>query len=138
MNRTWQLVGLVAGTAIVTAVIVHIFGGVVGGTWQTNFLKCDQNSGACRTPIQSGGAEPACVTANMCNTTDNYCYFQITPHSTCLPPDVSYCDPSDGGIHPECLNAIPPADASACGTRQCVADAGVCGWSTQCQVAAAH
>jgi hypothetical protein len=109
-----------------------------GSSLQTNWMSCDTNSGGptrCAR-VMPNGARPACVNGPATCGPDNYCYFSVNVGSSCLPPDVAYCDP-DGG-NPQCnagYGAWPP-DASGCGARPCVTLAGtspaLCGWANVC------
>jgi hypothetical protein len=81
-------------------------------------------------------AAPAARCSTNPRCTAGYCTFTPTSGSTCLPPDVSFCDP---GGHPECnrSDGTYPPDASACGTKECVATNSVCSWAT-CAAPAGH
>ncbi len=88
--------------------------------------------GDCDKSVLSNGAMPACAATATCGA-DGYCHYTGNPGSTCIEPEIEYCDP-DGG-HPECNPAtkeVWPIDAAACGTKQCGVNSGTSLKNTTC------
>jgi hypothetical protein len=69
---------------------------------------------------------PGCASNPQC--VNGQCVYRPTATAACLPPDVAFCDP---GGHPECnlSGSGYPADAGACGVKECWVDASTCYWS---------
>ncbi len=138
IQRPIRMIASICATIPLLIFIVQCGSGVsssVQPTQRTTWIPCT-SSLLCDIPVTNPkGHRPLCATTGYCGT-DNFCAFVETPGTTCFPPDVAFCDLTDGG-HPECneLDGSWPQDASACGTLTCVVESGApptCNWSTAC------
>jgi hypothetical protein len=74
--------------------------------------------------------QPKCTTGTP-SCTNGLCVY--TPfNALCLPPDVTYCDPSADASHVDCNmdGGVYPSNPAICGTRECLTDAAAssCFW----------
>lgn len=121
-------------------------GKMAGAIFSLSLLGCTQPSSAPQPPGKPPGAHNStlipCSNATPCRLTkpscaidapscvDGYCVFTVNTDSTCLPPDINFCDYTDGG-HPECNMATSYSypDASVCGIKECT-NASPCTWGS--------
>jgi hypothetical protein len=100
--------------------------------WATCYGPLDNS---CERTQRLAGKRPSCAASGYCGT-DDFCWFTENPGTTCFPPDVAFCDWTADQHRPDCneLNGGWPADASGCGTLECLTlgDGGTCGWSDAC------
>jgi hypothetical protein len=79
-----------------------------------NLMSCNTNEPKC-----ASGA-PQCV--------NNQCVYKPGANTTCLPPDVTFCDYTDGGMS-DCTrtDGSYPTKPSLCGYKECI-NGTTCNW----------
>jgi hypothetical protein len=83
---------------------------------------------SCTTSSECRLNAPSCV-VDAPSCMDGHCVFTVQTNSTCLPPDINFCDYTNGG-HPECnVTNLTYPDASVCGIRECT-NASTCTWGS--------
>jgi len=82
--------------------------------------------------------QPSCTTGTP-KCVSGMCVYTPSSGTTCLPPDVTFCDVGDANADCNRSDGHYPTDAGGCGVKECVPNAGgsVCSWST-CQGLTSH